>query len=218
MRKIITVATAAALLIGGVVSAQDTQKAAKEGAKAKSGHEGMAKSAGGPSAAATIAKATSAAPPEIAKNAAVMGAGADGKMTELRAGTNGWMCMLGPAGEPMCLDKEWQAWGDAWMNKKDPPQPKTVGIAYMLKGDTGASNTDPHATKATADNQWVVSGPHIMVLPTDPAQFDAFPTDPKAGGPWVMWKGTKYAHLMVPTAAMPKTPMPKSAAKPAATK
>ena len=21
--------------------------------------------------------------------------------------------------------------------------------------------------------------------------------DPKSGGPWVMWKGTPYAHLMV---------------------
>ena len=101
------------------------------------------------------------------------------------------------------------------MNKKDPPQPKTVGIGYMLKGDKGASNTDPYATKRTADNQWVVSPPHIMILPTDAAQFDAFPTDPKAGGPWVMWKGTKYAHIMVPTAPMPKTPMPtKGATKP----
>jgi hypothetical protein len=126
---------------------------------------------------------------------------------QLRAGTNGWMCMIGPSDEPMCLDKEWQAWGDAWMNKKDPPQPKTVGIAYMLKGDNGASNTDPYATKATADNQWIVSPPHIMILPTDPSQLDAFPTDPKAGGPWVMWKGTKYAHIMVPTAAMPKATM-----------
>jgi hypothetical protein len=212
MRKIVTAVTAALILAGGVVSAQDTPKAAKESPKAKSGHETMAKGAAGPSSAAVIAKAASAAPPEIGKNAAVMGAGPDGKMTQLRAGTNGWVCMLGPAGEPMCLDKEWQAWGDAWMNKKDPPQPKTVGIAYMLKGDTGASNTDPYATKATADNQWVVSGPHIMVLPTDPAQFDAFPTDPKAGGPWVMWKGTKYVHLMVPTGPMPKAAMPAKAA------
>jgi hypothetical protein len=30
--------------------------------------------------------------------------------------------------------------------------------------------------------------------------LDAFPTDPKSGGPWVMWKGTPYAHLMVPVA------------------
>jgi hypothetical protein len=135
-------------------------------------------------------------------------------MKQLRAGTNSWMCMVDPAGNSMCLDKEWQGWGDAWMNKKDPPQPKTVGIAYMLRGDNGASNTDPYATKATADNQWVVSGPHIMVLPTDSSQFDAFPTDPKVGGPWVMWKGTKYAHIMVPTAPMPRPATPaKSATK-----
>jgi hypothetical protein len=214
MRKIITAVTAALILIGGVVSAQDSQKATKDSPKAKSGHETMAKGTSGPSGAAAIARATSAAPPEIGKGAAVMGPGPDGKMTQLRAGTNGWVCMLDPQGDPMCLDKEWQAWGDAWMNKKDPPQPKTVGIAYMLKGDKGASNTDPYAAKPTADNQWVVSGPHIMVLPTDPAQFDAFPTDPKAGGPWVMWKGTKYVNLMVPTAPMPKTPTPaKGAAK-----
>jgi hypothetical protein len=121
--------------------------------------------------------------------------------------------MLGPNREPMCLDKEWQAWGDAWMNKKDPPQPKKIGIAYMLKGDEGASNTDPYATKQTADNEWIVTGPHVMILPNDPAQLDAFPTDPKAGGPWVMWKGTKYAHIMVPTAPMPRTPAMKGASK-----
>jgi hypothetical protein len=26
----------------------------------------------------------------------------------------------------------------------------------------------------------------------------SLPTDPNNGGPWVMWKGTKYAHIMVP--------------------
>jgi hypothetical protein len=30
------------------------------------------------------------------------------------------------------------------------------------------------------------------------AMLDAFPTDPDSGGPYVMWKGTPYAHLMVP--------------------
>src|SRR2546430_15068538 len=130
----------------------------------KSGHEGKAKAGGAKSAAAVIAKATSAAPPDIGRNAAVMGMGADGKMKELRAGTNGWTCMLDLAGDSMCLDKEWQAWGDAWMNKKDPPKPKSLGVAYMLNGDKGASNTDPYAPKPTPDNQWGASGPHIMIL------------------------------------------------------
>jgi hypothetical protein len=119
--------------------------------------------------------------------------GADGKMKELRAGTNGWMCMLDLAGDSMCLDKEWQAWGDAWMKKKDPPKPQTFGVAYRLKGDKGARNTDPYATKPTVDNQWVVSGPHIMLLPTDVSQLDAYSTDWTKSGPWVMWKGTPYA-------------------------
>jgi len=74
----------------------------------------------------------------------------------------------------------------------------------MLKGDKGASNTNPHATTPTADNQWVVSGPHIMILPTDVSQLDACPTDWTKGGPWVMWKGTPYAHIMVPTTSMAK--------------
>ncbi|MBT2336240.1 hypothetical protein J7E49_20285 [Variovorax paradoxus] len=170
----------------------------------KPSHKGMAKAGGAKSDAAVISKAISAAPPDIGRNAAVMGMGADGKMKELRPGTNGWMCMLDLAGDSMCLDKEWQAWGDAWMNKKDPPKPKALGVAYMLNGDKGASNTDPYATKRTADNQWVVSGPHIMVLPTDVSQLESYPTDWTKGGPWVMWKGTPYAHIMVPTKSMSK--------------
>ena len=219
MRNIVAIATGLFVLASWAVAAQETPKTTKESPKAKAGQETMAKGGGGKSDAATIAKATSAAPPEIRKNAAVMGVGPDGQMKQLRAGTNGWMCMVDPSGDPMCLDKEWQAWGDAWMNKKDPPQPKTVGIAYMLKGDKGASNADPYATKPTADNQWVVSGPHVMILPTASSQFDAFPTDPKTGGPWVMWKGTKYAHIMVPTAPMPKAAPPaKGATKPSTDK
>ena len=31
----------------------------------------------------------------------------------------------------------------------------------------------------------------------DPKLLDALPTDPHAGGPFVMWKGTPYAHVMV---------------------
>jgi hypothetical protein len=64
----------------------------------------MAKAGGAKSDAAVIAKATSAAPPDIGRHAAVMGMGADGKMKELRAGTNGWMCMLDLVGDSMCLE------------------------------------------------------------------------------------------------------------------
>ena len=213
MRRIVASLSAVLLLTAVPAVAQQKMKE-----PAKSDHEGMAKAGGSKSDAAVIAKATSAAPSDIGRNAAVMGTGADGKMKEIRPGTNGWMCMLDLVGDSMCLDKEWQAWGDAWENKKDPPKPKTMGVAYMLKGDKGASNTDPYATKPTADNHWVVSGPHIMLLPTDVSQLDAYPTDWTKGGPWVMWKGTPYAHVMVPTTAMAKSASKSPSAKKASDK
>lgn len=155
-----------------------------------------------------IRSAMSAAPAEISKNAAIMDwpDSADGKPRQLRAGTNGWVCypstMQTAAGaasgeDPMCLDKAWQQWAEAYMSKKDPPSGNS-GIAYMLRGDKGASNTDPFAMGPAAGNQWVTSPPHVMVLVADSKALDAYATDPNNGGPWVMWKGTPYAHLMVP--------------------
>jgi hypothetical protein len=153
-----------------------------------------------------ITNAMSAGPASISKSATIMDwpASHGGQPRQLRAGTNGWVCypttpseLGGAAGEdPMCLDKAWQGWAGAWMSKSSPPA--GGGIAYMLKGDKGASNTDPFATGPTASNNWVVTPAHIMVLYADPKALDAYPTDPKSGGPWVMWKGTPYAHLMVP--------------------
>jgi hypothetical protein len=149
--------------------------------------------------------AMSAAPASISQGAAIMEWPANGGAPqELRKGTTGWTCFAstpqaaGRGGkDPMCLDKEFATWGQALANKKKPVV-KDVGIGYMLQGDEGVSNIDPYATSATDKNQWVKSGPHIMVVVPNAAQLAAFPTDPKNGGPWVMWKGTPYAHLMVP--------------------
>ena len=60
----------------------------------------------------------------------------------------------------------------------------------MMAGDTGASNTDPFAEVATATNQWVVEGAHIMVIMLVPPQLEGLSTDPNNGGAYVMWKGT----------------------------
>ena len=156
-----------------------------------------------------MADAMSAAPASLTAKATIMDwpekEGAEPK--QLRAGTNGWVCYpTTPAAfesasgrDPMCLDEEWQSWATAWVNK-DKPQIKKVGVAYMLRGDVGSSNTDPFATKPTPDNQWTVSGPHIMIVVPDPTTLDGMPTDPDNGGPWVMFKGTPYAHIMVPIA------------------
>jgi hypothetical protein len=181
-------------------------------AAAQHDHGAAAKADAAPAAkkpgdAKKISDAMSAAPAVISKNATIMDwpEKEGGQPRQLRAGSNGWVCFpsspseFGEAsvGDPMCLDKQWQAWGNAWASKTQPKVTGT-GIAYMLKGDKGASNTDPFATKKTDTNEWVVAPPHIMVLYEDLKMLDAFPTDPKSGGPWVMWKGTPYAHLMVP--------------------
>ncbi|MEO6271357.1 MAG: hypothetical protein ABIP08_13745, partial [Lautropia sp.] len=152
MQKLVASLSAMLMLTAVTAVAQDKMKDSPK----PTSHDGMAKAGGAKSDATAIARAASAAPPDIGRNAAVIAVGADGKMRELRAGTNGWMCMQDPVGDTMCLDKAWQAWGEAWMNKKEPPKPGAVGVAYMLNGDKGASNTDPYATKATADNHWVV--------------------------------------------------------------
>lgn len=152
--------------------------------------------------AALIKLATSAAPSDIGANATVVDHGADGKMRTVRAGANNYVCMAHP--EVMCVDKNWQEWADAWVNKRTP-KVSGIGIAYMLQGDkVGASNTDPFATAPTPANQWIVTPAHIMVLTSDTKQLDSLPTDPQSGGPWVMWKGTPYAHIMVPTVPMPR--------------
>jgi hypothetical protein len=118
----------------------------------------------------------------------------------LKEGSNGYTCLPTPpmltVDSPMCMDSEWMRWANAWQNKGEFT-PAALGISYMLAGDGGASNVDPYAEGPTEDNEWIREGAHLMIIA--PAELlEAFPTDPYNGGPYVMWKGTPYAHLMVP--------------------
>jgi hypothetical protein len=168
-----------------------------------------------PAVKAKITEAISAAPKVIAEGAAVMDwpekPGAPSRL--LRQGTNGWVCYpsMSPAShDPMCLDKQWQVLITALLNKTTPVI-TGVGVAYMLVGDSGASNVDPFDMAGpSGTNNWVISPPHIMIVFQDLKLLDAFPADPHTGGPWVMWKNTPYAHLMVPVSrtAAPVTPPP----------
>jgi hypothetical protein len=185
------------LAVGFLLAAAPVFAQHPEHAKATAAKTGMTK-------AQAIASAMSAAPRSISANATIMQFPdkPDGAPTELRKGTNDWVCFPATTdkiggGDPMCIDKQWQSWADAYMAHK-PPTVTGNGVAYMLKGDLGASNTDPFAGAKTADNHWVVSPPHIMLLYADPKALDSYPDDPKSGGPWVMWRGTPYAHVMVP--------------------
>lgn len=151
--------------------------------------------------------ALSAAPPRMREVATVVAP--DGRV--LREGTGGFTCMITPEVPtglaPMCADETWMPWADAWVNGKPYDGPQRLGLAYMLAGDTpegGASNIDPQARQPTADNDWVVEGPHIMLIVPDEAMVAHLPTDPDSGGPYVMWRGTPFAHVMVPLAPRPE--------------
>lgn len=149
-----------------------------------------------PQTSAMIEDALSAASPEMAEGATVV----DWENNVLKEGDNGWTCFPTPPGlksAPMCLDEPWLSWADAWMNRTDVSIDR-IGIAYMLAGDSGASNSDPYATSEDEVDDWVVAGPHLMVIVPDLDTMEGIPTDPHNGGPWVMWKGTPYAHIMVP--------------------
>lgn len=145
--------------------------------------------------------ALSATWPGMVEGATVL----DWKGKVLQQGDNGYTCMPTPPSmvgrAPMCLDAVWMAWAEAWQNRQ-PFTAEALGIAYMLEGDEGASNIDPYAEGATEDNQWVVEGPHLMII-APPGLVEAFPTDPDHGGPYLMWEGTDYQHLMVPVGARP---------------
>ena len=147
-----------------------------------------------PDAKAMIKNALSATTAEMAKGATVV----DWENNVLKEGDNGWTCFPTPPEietGPMCVDEPWLAWADGWINKKEVNITR-LGISYMLAGDSGASNSDPYATEETDD--WVVVGAHLMIIVPDASMLEGIPTDPENGGPWVMWKGTPYAHVMVP--------------------
>jgi hypothetical protein len=147
--------------------------------------------------------ALSAAPEAISKDATVIAMGSDDKMRILRQGAGQWTCMAGRADpanpDPMCGDKNAMEWATAWMGHKEPP-PNKVGFMYMLRGDNGASNTDPYATKDAPGNNWIKTGSHVMIVGSGAKLLDGYPRDAKADStkPYIMWPGTPYEHLMMP--------------------
>jgi hypothetical protein len=156
-------------------------------------------------AQAKIANAMSAAPSSLADRATILDNALDdqGKFVVLRAGDNGWYCLpdaLGtPGPDPWCFDQTWLDWTYAFMANKAPTT-KVPGLAYMLQGGSDASNTDPFATEPTAGNEWMASPPHVMFIMPGKLDQTVFTADYHSGGPWIMWAGTPYEHIMMPVA------------------
>jgi sugar lactone lactonase YvrE len=164
-------------------------------------------------AAAKIADAMSAGPASIANGATILdyAMDANGKFVVLRQGSNGWTCFPdtpgGPVDDPTCFDQTWMEFVYASM-ANEKPNTTVPGIAYMLQGGSDASNTDPFATEPAAGEDWVISSPHIMIILPEGLDQTVFSTDPNSGGPWIMYAGTPYEHIMMPVGAggaMPAT-------------
>jgi hypothetical protein len=166
-----------------------------------------------------MANATSAASETVAQNAAVMAMDADGKMGTLREGTNNFTCMpdnaTSPDDDPMCLDQNGMEWAHAWMTNTAPPAGK-VGFGYMLQGGSDASNEDRHATGPAAGEEWVDTGPHMMLFNVG-AMAQGYPSqkeNPDTSQPYVIWPGTPHEHLMVPVQSTKQTEASRGAASP----
>ncbi|WP_066553986.1 hypothetical protein [Croceicoccus bisphenolivorans] len=149
----------------------------------------------GTDSASLIANARSAGPPSVSAEATVV----NGAGNVLHEGSNGFVCHpISASTGPMCNDAQWEAMMGAMMAGK-PFTPTTFGISYMLQGDRGAkgvSNIDPAAPEPTPDNDWVIEGPHLMLILPDAAMLEGVSTDP-ADPIYVMWKDTPYRHVMV---------------------
>ena len=153
---------------------------------------------------------STAAPSFIASGCKVMES--DG--TVLREGTNGWTAMPGnPRGMsdpengwkdpheamPMVMDAQPMKWAMAFMSGKKPELDHD-GWMYMLHGDMGEDNTKQSVfnKEDAAEGHWIESGPHIMLMPKDPSSLKGLTSDFNSGGPYIMFEGTGYDHVMIP--------------------
>jgi len=152
------------------------------------------------SAEEKIARAMSAAPAAVSAQATVM----DHDGTVLREGSNGWTCLpdtLPGDHAPMCNDAVWMKMMGMMMGGPEYV-PDRIGISYMLQGEpdgAGVSNSNPAHPDPKSAEDYVETGPHMMIL-VPRAMLEGITRDPNEGGPYVMWGDTPFAHIMVPVA------------------
>jgi len=146
-----------------------------------------------------IKSAEAGAPARISEKAAIARVEPKGKVTMVRPGSNGFTCALFPdeSHAPFCGDRSAFRWFVAAMSQQPKP-PTTGGVAYMAKGGVHYEMPDGKIVMApTATTKEVKEPPHWMLLtPLDPVA-SGIPTRPNAGGSYIMFAGTPYAHLML---------------------
>lgn len=170
-------------------------------------------------AADQIASAILAAPEEMRDGAAVLGYGADGKLTELRKGSNELICLADDPKdarfstacyhkdlEPfMARGRELAAQGIAggarnenyrWKEIKEGKlkMPREPRMLYVLSGKGYDAAT---GKVIDASIRWVIYVPFATAAST------GLSTKSKRGEPWLMDAGTPGAHIMITPPAPP---------------
>ncbi|GEM81183.1 hypothetical protein [Vibrio superstes] len=144
-----------------------------------------------------VQRAESAAHSDLSSKATILDT--DGSV--LREGSPHWHCVPGipvvPGDiHPMCNDAVWSKLLEAAATGQ-PFETDRIGISYMMQGDAYVSNSNPAATDPDNGDVWVKEGPHLMIV-VPKELLKGVSDDPFNGGPYVMWKDTPYAHIMVP--------------------
>jgi hypothetical protein len=146
-----------------------------------------------------IKSAESGAPDRISQKAAIVRLEPNGTVVNIRPGSNGFTCALFPdeSNAPFCGDRNAFRWFVAAMSKQPKP-PTTGGVAYMAKGGVHYETPQGEIVMSrSASTKEVREPPHWMLLTAlDPATT-GIPTRPNAGGTYIMFAGTPYAHLMI---------------------
>jgi hypothetical protein len=125
-----------------------------------------------------IKLALSAAPAHVAKEAAVMVQGEDGKLVEVGKGTNGFTCVPMadpnvPTLDPMCMDQAALQRLTSLMNQEPGPANTTPGITFMAKGAHGWVKEGKLLQKKEQGAKLVHFPPHWMI---------SWPFDSKTSG------------------------------------
>lgn len=189
-----------------------TTLAAAIGALALAGLAAPAAASEPADAEAQLAAATQAAPDDRRDGARVLGWDGDGKVVELRAGSNDLICLAPMPGSPqwsvacyheslepfMARGRELLALGVTGQERIDArereiaegklPMPREPRTLYVLHGsgfdaEAGAVR-DPYLR-------------YVIYTPYATAESTGLTTRPVAGAPWLMAPGTAGAHVMI---------------------
>ena len=145
--------------------------------------------------------AMSAAPAHISGDATIMIPGEDGKLVEVKKGSNGFTCIPDidgmPKPDPICADAASMQWVNDLMNNAPKPTNTVPGISYMAQGGWHFEKDGKILMKNEPGAKTVQEPPHWMVFWPFDSKTSGMPSMPSKLGTYVMFDGTPYSHMMI---------------------